>query len=505
MTKNTTIITSGGLLTRNTIYSLFGQGLPVLVALFAIPLLIKNLGVERFGILTMAWMITGYFGLFDLGIGRALTKLVAEKIPRNNPQEITPLVWTALFITLIAGILGTILMVAISPYLVQDALKIPPDLQTETIHSFYLLAFSIPIVISSACLLGVLAAYQRFDLVNLVRIPVGALTFLSPLLVLPFSKSIFDMVAVLVVVRFIEWLANLLLCFKVIPLLRQAFAIQQSLLKHLMSFGGWMTVSNIVGPLMVYLDRFLIGSMLSVSAVAYYTTPYEMVSRLMIFPGALVGVLFPAFSTSFEHDRVNTTLVFSRGLKYIFLTLFPVILIVVTFAYEGLEIWLGSEFAQNSTRVLQWLAAGALINSQAYMPFALLHAAGRPDLTAKLHIIEAPFYILAILWLINNYGIEGAAIAWVLRVLVDSIVLFGMSLRILSISPSTIERFVVCGVAAIMALLIAITLPVDLILKASFTLLGLITFAFIGWFKLLAPEERLFVRYKYKKMKAAKI
>ena len=114
MTKSTTIITSGGLLARNTIYSLFGQGLPVLVALFAIPLLIKNLGAERFGILTLAWMITGYFGLFDLGIGRALTKLVAEKIPGNNSQEITPLVWTALFIMLLAGILGTILMGAIS-------------------------------------------------------------------------------------------------------------------------------------------------------------------------------------------------------------------------------------------------------------------------------------------------------------------------------------------------------------------------------------------------------
>jgi O-antigen/teichoic acid export membrane protein len=57
-----------------------------------------------------------------------------------------------------------------------------------------------------------------------------------------------------------------------------------------------MTVSNVVSPLMVYVDRFLIGAFLSISAVAYYVTPHEVVTKLLVLPGAVAAVFFPAFS-----------------------------------------------------------------------------------------------------------------------------------------------------------------------------------------------------------------
>ena len=83
-------LTSGQLLARNTIYSLIGQGAPLLVAVFAIPQLIKGLGTDRFGILTLAWMVLSYFSLFDLGLGRALTQLVAEKLGKESGEEEIP-------------------------------------------------------------------------------------------------------------------------------------------------------------------------------------------------------------------------------------------------------------------------------------------------------------------------------------------------------------------------------------------------------------------------------
>ena len=71
--KSAEKLTQGKLLARNTILNVLGYGLPMLVAIFAIPLLVKGLGTERFGILTLAWVIIGYLSLFDLGLGRALT------------------------------------------------------------------------------------------------------------------------------------------------------------------------------------------------------------------------------------------------------------------------------------------------------------------------------------------------------------------------------------------------------------------------------------------------
>jgi len=99
--------------------------------------------------------------------------------------------------------------------------------------------------------------------------------------------------------------------------------------------------------------------------------------------------------------------------------LFPVVVLTIVAGACGLRIWLGADFAQHSFRVLQWLAAGVFPQSLAQVPFALVQGAGRPDLTAKLHLIELPLYMLALCWLISMYGVEGAAMAWTARVAVD--------------------------------------------------------------------------------------
>src|SRR5438046_7607495 len=116
-----------------------------------------------------------------------------------------------------------------------------------------------------------------------------------------------------------------------------------------------MTVGNVVGPLMVTLDRFLIGALVSMTAVAYYATSYEVVTKFWLLPGALMGVMFPAFSTGFEQDRERTALLFGRSVKSVFLVLFPIMVCTVALAQDGLKLWLGSEFSQHSFRVLQFL------------------------------------------------------------------------------------------------------------------------------------------------------
>ena len=79
-----------------------------------------------------------------------------------------------------------------------------------------------------------------------------------------------------------------------------------TLVASLVRFGGWMTVANVINPIMVQMDRFLIGALLSTAAVAYYTTPYELVTKYWFLSNAVLGVMFPAFATSFVQDRDRT-------------------------------------------------------------------------------------------------------------------------------------------------------------------------------------------------------
>ena len=199
--QSTSNLTSGRVLARSTCWNMLGQLLPVAVGAFVIPALVKGLGVDRFGLLSLAWVVIGYFSLFDLGIGRALTKLVADKIGASGQHEIPSLVWTSLLLLLLFGVIGGVGAFAISPWLVHDALRLPAALQPEALKMFYLLALAIPLITVTSGLRGILEAYQHFRIITLIRVPISVLSFMGPLLILPFSHSLVPMTLVLLTGR----------------------------------------------------------------------------------------------------------------------------------------------------------------------------------------------------------------------------------------------------------------------------------------------------------------
>jgi len=485
-------LTSGRLLARNTMWNLAGQILPMIVGIVTIPVIIRVMGVERFGVLSLAWVVVGYFSLFDFGIGRALTKLVADKLGADEERAIGPLAWTSLLIMLVFGIFGTIVTLFISPLLVHRLLKIPQALQHETLLGFYLLAVSIPIVTLTAGFRGILEALQQFRPVNLIRLPMSVLSFAVPLLVFPFSHGLVPVVAVLVIGRVVGCGAYVYACFKTVPSLRGDDWFDSSFVLPLFRFGGWMTVNNLVGPLMFYLDRFLVGALLSVSAVAYYTTPVDMMLRLTVIPNAVVGVLFPAFAVSLSQDPDRTALLLARAFKYICLILFPVALIAVAFAPEGLRLWLGTTFSAEGTVVLRLTAAGVFVNSLAILPFVLIQSAGRPDITAWMLIAELPAYGIVLLYLTRWLGVEGTAIAWTGRISVEAAVLFFVSHRILPQRSYSVRRLVAVVLAGLTILYAASVLN-DFGTKIGFVGVVLISFAMTVWFWALGPDERHFL------------
>jgi len=223
--------------------------------------------------------------------------------------------------------------------------------------------------------------------------------------------------------------------FRIIPELRK-YTCSFTFFPRLFLFGGWVAVSSIVSPILVYLDRFLISSFLSIEAVAYYSAPYEVITRFLIIPTSMTMTLYPAFSTfEGQKDKIRVGTLFTKSSKYILLLVGPIILITVLFANEIMQIWLSIDFAKKSTNVLQILALGVLFNSLAQIPFTFLQGIGRPDIPAKFHLLELPIYIGIACFLISRWGIAGAALSWSLRVLLDAFLLFLGAISIYKFSP----------------------------------------------------------------------
>jgi len=396
---------------------------PMVVGLFAIPYLIDGMGKDRFGLLAIIWMGVGYFSLFDMGLGRSLTRLVAERLGRNQCDDLASVIWTAFCLILCLGLAGMVVVLAVAEPLIVNLLNVPAHLQAEGIASFRLLAASIPIVIATSAAVGILEAYQCFSRIAAVRVPLGVMTFLGPVISLQFSPSLVGATSLLVATRAVAYVFYHVSAARVSPHLRHPMGMTAKHVRPLLTFGGWLTVSTVIGPVMIYFDRFFIGSLLTLTAVAYYTTPYEVLSRVQVLPQSLFGVLFPAFAAAYVADTFKLSRLYERATYILVLIMLPLMAVLFLFAPELLQLWLGNEFSQASAPVARWLALGWLYVTIARTHSIVLQATGRPDLLAKAHMIELLPYLAALWWLTGEYGIIGTAVAWVVRAMMDAVTL----------------------------------------------------------------------------------
>ena len=432
----TSILFSKRRLFKNVLYNFVGQAFPLIIGILSIPYMVQQLGTEQFGILTLVWMVMGYFSLFDLGLGRATTKFVAEVWGQGKPAQIPSIVWTSVTAQLILGCIGGAALASVTPWLTTQIFKISFEVLPSAQLAFYFSSVSLPIVLVSGSFRGVLEALQRFDVVNLIKGSASSLSYLLPVGVLLLGGGLVSVVALLVFVRLVGLICYIIADITLVPMLRQIHW-KKDLLKMLFSFGGWITVSSIIGPLLVYADRFLISILFSVAMITYYVVPYEAITRLWIIPISLTTTLFPAFSTLWgggEKQKVQA--LFAKAIRYTLLSLGPIVFLLFFFAKPILMLWMGEDFAQKSAVVMGFLSIGVLLNSLARIPSAFIQGIGKPDIQAKFLLAETPFYIV-LAWLsIKHWGIVGAAGAWSLRALIDAILLYVASLKMGRLSLS---------------------------------------------------------------------
>jgi len=479
---------------RNALLNLIGHVAPLAAAVVALPPLVSRLDPERFGFLSLAWVLVGYFSLFDLGFGRALSRIAAERAGTPRESELPALSRVALISSLVLGGVAGAVLITAAEWICAHLLRLPNALQPEAVTALKVLAICLPFVTGTSALRGLLEAANRFGWVNVIRVALGVLTFVAPLVCVFFTSSLRAMAGALVAVRILgaaaHWLACTKLCAAWMPDHSRRFRGAAEML----AFGGWLTVSNTVGPLMAYVDRFVIATLVSVAAVAFYTVPYEALTRLWVVPAAICGVLFPAFAASHAARPDRSIALYRSGLKAVLLAAVPPMLLATLFANEGLTIWVGAEYAQRGARVAQLLAFGVLVNCLAYIPFTLLQASGRADLPAKLHLVELPLYLGALYVFVPRYGIEGAALAWSIRCIADALGLFVLAQRRLPASSPVLGGTQLLATVVALAAVPAAAVPESVPAKLLYLVLVAATLSAIVWFVLLDPRERALLR-----------
>jgi O-antigen/teichoic acid export membrane protein len=483
------------LIAKNTVFNLVGQILPMAAGVLTIPFIVKGLGAAEYGILSIAMMLLGYFNIFDLGLSRATVKFVAENVDPENIHKVPELIWTSLSLLVGLGIIGGAVAAIFVPVSVTHLFKMPPELVGQARIALFVLCASMPIMLGNNALRGVLEATQRFDLVNYVKVPSSVLFYLVAVFAIPFGVHVAGIVSLLVAIRLVSTLAYLLLCFRTIPGLGTRFRLSRASLGPLATFGGWIMVTNVTGPVFGYVERFMIASLLSVSLLTFYSAPYELVSKLLIFPMSVVPSLFPYFSYHGTKKSSEISEVTSRTIKYLFLVLTPPVAVFLFFAKDIMNLWLGPQFAEWSTRVLQLTTLICFFNAFAYVPYTSVQALGRPDLKAKLDLIALPTYCAIAWWFIKHDGINGAAFAKLLVTFADCAVLFVFALKLKAfslrdcVSGPLFRAISISG--GLLALIFAVqAMHFKVLLTVPLIILCFMVYVLTFWVFAIDPEDR---------------
>lgn len=418
--------------TSSIAWNLAGLGAPLLAALLSMPPLLRLLGDEGFGLLSLVWALTALSGLFDLGLGRATTRLLAEQAGRNEPAQMRQTLATALRLTLQAGGVGALLLCGLLLLDLPSLLHLKRSPPGEVYGTVLLLALSVPVQALIATYRGACEGLQQFRGISLIRMSLGCANFFVPWALATQSQHIAVLTGGLLLSRLAALLAFRGVANRHLPAQDAGTNVDRAAARRLLAAGGWLSVSALVSPLLVQADRFAIATVISAAAVTGYTLPFDIVTQLLIVVSAVSTVAFPAIANALQSDPRQARAMFGRWQWRSALGMAAVCGLAALLLPWALPWWIGSSLPVESVRIGQWLCLGVWINALGAMYYAWLHAHGRFRATASLHLAELPGYLLLLWLMLQAYGTVGAAMAWVARVGIDSFGLYLLSRRTLA-------------------------------------------------------------------------
>jgi O-antigen/teichoic acid export membrane protein len=423
---------------KHTLANLAGAVVPMLAALVTVPNYLPHIGEERYGVLALIWLLLAYFGFVDLGFGRAVAQRLA-RLAQAPAWERSRVVWTGVLATAALGALGSVLLYATARYLIASHFKMTPLMQQEATASALWLSIALPLVLPGTLCVGVLHARLRFYEANLIQACGSVLAQVAPLCVAVSGHvELWYLVPTVLLARALTNLALLAACWRHVPLEGWA-SIDRGHLVEMVSYGRWVTAMNIVGALLVVVDRFAIATLTGARSVAHYAIPYDLVTRVTVLSASISSAVFPRAAAA--GDQEGRELAFRAG-TVLLAIMTPITIAGLVLLHPFLVFWVGKDFATASAGVGEVILLGVWINAIAVPQHVRFLAAENPRRLAVNYVIELAVFLL-LLWIgIKAWGVLGAACAWALRMMLDAILVLRLNGTLAQITSSSAPSLV---------------------------------------------------------------
>jgi O-antigen/teichoic acid export membrane protein len=413
---------SGRKLIKGTAWSLAGQAATVAASALITPFVVRQMGAAEYGILVVLNLLTSYLAYTDLGMGTASTRFASleESAGSNREAEV---IWAGISLSTLLGTVVAVLMVAFAPAISDGLLHVGSALRGQAILALRIVGIAFLLKNIAGVMNTPQLVRLRFDTYTAITSGSVLLQIVLTPIILWLGGNLATIAAMFAAVNICTLGLHFAMGHRLLPQLWPP-RLNTALFRPLFNFGALIVLSQVPEVILTNAERFGLTYFTSVSSLAYYSIAYTYANLSLIAAIAMGQVLLPMFSRLQSSSREEELgRLYRRSIVSMCFTLAPVAVVLAVAARPVLTTLLGVDYGLEGTPACYLLLVGTVFSGISYVPGSLLFASDNGAIVARIRWCELVPYLIIAAAFTMKYGIVGAAAAWTLRALVDSLLL----------------------------------------------------------------------------------
>ncbi len=440
-------------LISNGIYGSLSWVLPLILAFFSTPIIVKGLGTENYGIYALVIGFIGY--TFNFGIGRAVTKYVSEYLSQNRVEEAVEVVSSTLYISIFLAFIANLLIVLFAETIVKDILQIGTERQNLSINALYISGATIFVLLVSQIYQALIQSAHRFDRLAVIINFNGVMLAVGNIVLILLK---FDVIALIWWNLLVSTISGFLFFFssrKFLPEIKLSLKFNPKSIGLLGKFGLGIFGYQIFGNIILLFERFWIIRQFGEGSLTYYVVPMTLGIYLLGFTISLVQVVFPVISEMLE-EREKIIRLYQKSTKIVATLISFAVLSLICGGKLLLALWISPEFAEVSHQILTFHALSFGLIAIYTLSWQLAEGYGKPKINAVISFFWLLITIPAMIFLSKNWGENGIAFARFFAILLTFPAVFYTEKRFLGEVQSSfwVRIFLTLGTAILLSSLV---------------------------------------------------
>lgn len=402
---------------HNIVANFAGKAWALIIGLAFVPLYIRLIGIESYGLVGIFASLTALLSVLDLGLSTTLNREMAKLSSEGDKhQEMRDSVRTFEVVYWAMGFLMGGTLVALSPLLSQYWLTadgLPTSTMTQSIMLMgIVVAFQWPSSLYSGGLLGL----QYQVLLNVITIIFATVKAIGTLLVLVLIQSTIQTFFMWQILVTAATTATMAICiWRVLPEAGKPALFKKNLLLENWQFSAGMIAITILVTVLTQLDKVILSHRLTLEDFSYYSIASTLGIALTFLVGPIFTTLFPRLTQlATKDDQETLKRLYHQGCQLVSASVLPISAVVIFFSREIMSVWLRDPvLVQNTYLLLSLIAIGTTLNAMVTMPYALQLAHGWTRLTIYKNLLAVVILVPVLNLLISRWGAVGAAVAWI--------------------------------------------------------------------------------------------